>query len=371
MRGVAIVLVVGQHWIGEHYGFWRGAGAGVEVFFVLSGFMVTSWLMRSTFGYRAFLRRRVLRLVPSLLVMIAGGLLLAAVLPWSWVPERIALRSATIAVSELTSLVSAGGIDMRPFGITWSLSIEWYFYLLWPVVALTWRRRGTDPARCARYTLVAALLLYAVSLTFSASWYHFGPVSRFGLLLLGASVAYRVAAIRAGNGAFRWTPPGWTAGLAVVAIVAWKLAGPDQDSLWYRFVGTPLTVTATLAVVVVGMTQPDAVAIRALSSRLLVGLGAVSYSLFLWHTIPWTLLTPRSTGLTYEQLLPIWAGATVLLTAGAYLLVERPTQRWGRRDPRPWREVLVGVRFAARHPRRGLPLLFTPPASPAVPAGPR
>ncbi|GLZ51772.1 acyltransferase [Actinomycetospora sp. NBRC 106378] len=327
LRGLAVALVVGQHWIGEHAGWWQGAGPGVEIFFVLSGFLVTTWLWRPGAAYRPFLRARVVRLVPPTLVLVAVGLVLAAALPVSGVDPRIALRSALITLAHLTAPAAAAGLDLRPFGITWSLTVEWYFYLLWPLVVLHWRRRGTDPARCARVTLVIALAVYAVSLPMPSAWYYFGPLSRFAPLLAGAALALHLGA----RGPRR-LPPAWAAtGLA--AVVVWQLLGTDQNSAWHRLLGTPLVVAATVATLVVAHDRTAAPVLRVLESPVLVGLGHVSFSLYLWHTLPWTLLTERSTGLGHLPLLGIWAASTALLTALGYVLVERPCHRRARRAP--------------------------------------
>ncbi len=74
---------------------------------------------------------------------------------------------------------------LHPFGQTWSLAIEWYFYLLWPLVVLAARSRGVRPGRLAVGSLVAAVPLYLVALPLSDFWFYFGPSARFAELLVG------------------------------------------------------------------------------------------------------------------------------------------------------------------------------------------
>ena len=318
LRGAAILAVVAVHG-GQHAGgVFSGGYIGVDIFFVLSGYVITSVLLREPTSYLSFLARRARRLLPALAGLLVLGVVLLVVTPSSTTSGRDALVAAGIAAVQGSSLWRAAtGDSMGPFGITWSLSAEWYFYVGWPLVVsmIVRRRMSNDTAR--RLILVAAGALYAGSLALPAEWFYYGPSARFAELLVGAAVTFYV------RDRPRSAPlPVLLAGL--IACTAWVSAGPSEMSLAARAIGVPLTVCLTAGLIVQGRTRPDGLLIRLLGNRWLAGLGLVSYSLYLWHLMPLSLMSGDVFGLSGAGLAVAGVVLAGLTTWGSYRWLERP-----------------------------------------------
>ena len=318
LRGAAILAVVAVHG-GQHAGgVFSGGYIGVDIFFVLSGYVITSVLLREPTSYLSFLARRARRLLPALAGLLVLGVLLLVVMPSSTTSGRDALAAAGIAAVQGSSLWRAAtGDSMGPFGITWSLSAEWYFYVGWPLVVsiIVKRRISNDIAK--KLILVAAGALYVGSLTLPAMWFYYGPSARFAELLVGAAVTFYV----------RDRPRSVPLLMLLVGLAlctAWVLAGSSELSLAARTIGIPLTVCLTAGLIVQGRTRPDCLLIRLLGNRWLAGLGLVSYSLYLWHLLPLTLMSGDVLGLSGAGLAVAGAIFAGLTTWGSYRWLERP-----------------------------------------------
>ena len=323
IRGVAIALVVGFHALGTfaprrlHPLLWPVAGGtlGVDLFFVLSGYLlVTSWESKRSLA--TFWRRRATRILPaywlSLLVLVplqAPHLLHDA--------GRLALFASmqTFLAPRLPWAVNAS---------YWSLTPEIHFYLLLPLVYAALSKLGT------RRTLVIVFALSIVWRIFSTSHYHFpadllpGRIDQFAIGMAAATAGKRARIL-----ASRWC--------ALAAIGALGLVLPLYGWLFWRTGGDPPHLVETFAHPVVGLLLGVTFLrirhvgrIRALEAKPVAALGVVSYSLYLWH-LPVLMLVRRigSAG-------PCLAGAVVAaLVVGivSYFVVERPLLR--RRATRP------------------------------------
>lgn len=330
IRAIAITGVLCMHWAAQYTPFGFGGTVGVDIFFVLSGFIITTllWTWRGEGGvggeYVEFLRRRVRRLYPALI-----GLCVATPLLWLFWPgtpftTADVLERSGLAMVQLTWLPEAMGHTMDPFRQTWSLASEWYFYLLWAPLVL-WLRR-THPARdVLRWTVVAALVLYLVpAVLFSSAWYYFGPMARFGEILAGAALALAMQATP--DLAQRLRTPDWLAGLAIVLVAAYVVAAPNPyaDATALRWVGGPLAVAATLVLVVHGYRAGDGPVLRLLRWRPVALLGQVSYSLYLWHFLPVYLIDKDVIALPKPALGLLGVGTAAVLTALSYRFLEKP-----------------------------------------------
>ncbi len=288
LRAIAVGLVMLAH---LQWPFRKdSADIGVTAFFVLSGYLITSLLVRERertgqIRLGAFYRRRIVRLGPALLAVLAFALVfgLAGDLPPGW---QLGIVSTLLYFS---NWVQAAGIAIHPLGHTWSLAIEEQFYLVWPLVLiLAWRRA---------FWIALALIPIAFIARVVATGYpeYFSTLTRVDAILLGCVLAF----IRP-----RW--PTWVAVVGVVALILTSVAfETDQHDL-----AVPAAMLAT-AMVIGGRLPP-------LGRLAPVGLRA--YSLYLWNT-PMTLLFGAGAFMA-----PV---LTIVFAEVSYRLLERPVLRRG------------------------------------------
>lgn len=281
---MAVLAVVMHHaWTGAL----PGGFAGVDIFFVLSGFLITGILMREMDGRRfsliAFYKRRIRRLFPALFVVMAFSLIVGMVLLSPGALKELALTQffTNLFLSNLAFIRISGYFDpdaaLRPLLHTWSLGVEEQFYLLFPPILLLLHK-------IARRLLWPALILLAFASLYAAqdylavntvkAFYH--PFPRAMELLIGALCV----------GFMRHVP----LGRAAQQIVSWLGLAAIAISLVVLNSATPfpgvwalLPCLGTAAVLV----APDGLANRWLGIGPMVVVGDMSYSLYLWH---WPLL---------------------------------------------------------------------------------
>ena len=317
LRAVAVALVVLFH-----AGFsWIGGTVGVQLFFVLSGFLITRLLLgefaeTGTVGYGEFLLRRALRILPAYYVFLIATFLLDRHLGDAW-PRSMTLSALTYVynywvVAQRTQLTS---IDQ-----TWSLAVEEHFYLVWPLVFLVLARRRRVWLCAVTAVLVLAVLVWRCALlaeTGNLVMAYNRSDTRIDAILVGCLFAGALtfpSAQRAATKLAVWWGP-------LVTVV---LLGADQIPSHTFQYSVGFTVEAVLcAVLLVQLLQLSATrGWRWLDSRGARQIGALSYSLYLWHM--W--------GFRFGSHLPDWPGLHFLggtliglgLAAGSYYLVERP-----------------------------------------------
>jgi peptidoglycan/LPS O-acetylase OafA/YrhL len=332
LRAVAIVPVV----IGHAAAQWMPGGyLGVDIFFVISGFLLTTLIVeqtaRGTFRLGDFYKRRMLRIMPALVVAVAatvaGGLVLLSPL------ELRELGKATAATAVFGSNIlfwrQSGYFDpvagQNPLVHTWSLAVEEQFYLLAPLLSLlaARHRRGLFAALLA---LAALSLAYAwrTSLIVPSTFFFFTP-NRVWEIATGSLFAFARLHWREGTLAPRWLVEGATAA-ALVAIAA-SMALFDAFT---RHPG-PITLVPVLATgVLLLCARRETIANRLLALPPLVWIGLISYSLYLWHQplLAYARLA-AVIPLTDAQLLAVLA-ASVLAGWLSARFVERPFRRYDR-----------------------------------------
>ena len=324
LRGVAALAVLVTHATG-HLGllpWWTMGFTGVLVFFVLSGYLIGLVSMRSTpdrDGYRAFVRRRAVRLAPVILVV---SLVVPALLVATGESPRLSILSGVQALTQTTGITTAVGVPMHESLLpTWSLTTEWTFYLLFPALVLVARHRGVSSRAIGRACAAAAVVLWVIALPLDPFSFYVAPVANVGVMCAGASLAMAHE-----NG---WEGPSLmreglapATGLALIVLFA---SIPGDNSSWaYRLDIMPAATLAAL-VVVHGVRLKRGVA-RVLSERWLGAVGIRAYSLYLWHVpclwFAWRLFEDNA-----WAALGIGLASTVVVTAVSFNLLEQPVLR--------------------------------------------
>ncbi len=361
VRAIAVALVLADH--GGVPGM-SGGFLGVDVFFVLSGFLITSLLLDEVgrtgrIGLKSFWIRRARRLLPALIVMVLAVVtareLFAAEATANLRDEAVAAlfwMSNWLFVAQHTDYFSHGA-PPSPLQHTWSLAVEEQYYLLWPLMvtavvaglaALAYRR-GTPltprALRTAVFVLACAGVLAsaAASITLAAdaslNRVYFGTDTRVQALLVGAAAAALV--VRDWRGLAggvttlrsRWTR--WTArllpalGLVVLVLAAHGATGSAEEFRHGLLI--VVAVAAVLVIAPVALDQDGPVA-RLLSAGPLVGLGAISYGVYLWHWPIFLLVNGERTGVTGWQLFALRCAATLAVAAVSWWLIEQPIREW-------------------------------------------
>ncbi|MBL8928677.1 MAG: acyltransferase [Kineosporiaceae bacterium] len=352
VRAVAVLAVLAYHG-----GVLPGGYLGVDLFLVLSGFLITSLLVEEVarsgrVDLTAFWVRRAARLMPA-----AAALLLVASL-------AVTLHAPTRGRGDvlLNAAATAAGVDnwwrvhdQQGGGIwlghVWSLSVEQQFYLFWPLLLALligrWglaHRRRIATAVALTATAVAVHRLVLIGAGASAMRIYFGTDARADALLVGCALGLGLHGARL-TGRSR-TPRSVAAVGAWVALVLAALWSPTlEQEPWYLFRGGFLVVAVAAALIVgQAITDPGAGPARVLEARPLVGLGKISYGFYLWH-YP-VLAVVRGAAATR---LPLWVITLVagVATAGVAQLSWQWLERPGAR--------LIQARWAAcRH--RGEPV---------------
>jgi peptidoglycan/LPS O-acetylase OafA/YrhL len=329
LRAIAVLPVILFHlnlpWL-------QGGFLGVDVFFVISGYLITSIIKgdldRGTFSLREFWARRVRRILPALLVVTA--VTLGASYAFGFLPEQQA-----VGVQALTALFSsanlyfwwtasdywAGAAEGAPFLHAWSLAVEEQFYMLFPVAI--WGVHRLRPAWVFPVIVAggtASLLAYgAYHASFPTATFYLAPF-RAWELAAGCALATAPALWRERLGR--------RAGLATLGLTLLLACFVGFDGLG---MGPVMATAGTFLVLAAGRAG---FAHRVLSARPLVHVGRISYSLYLWH---WPLIVLadnlglRWNGPTDQVAL---LALTFLLAAGSYRWVESPTRR-ARSGPGP------------------------------------
>jgi peptidoglycan/LPS O-acetylase OafA/YrhL len=373
LRALAVFGVVAYH---LQLGWASGGYLGVDLFFVLSGFLITSllleeWVGTSRIDLASFWARRAKRLLPALflvLVALALYLILNAALGGpgaNGLVDLSDLRGEALAtlfyVGNWHSIFAhqsyfAQFSTPSPLQHTWSLAIEEQFYLVWPPVLLlilhlarrSWRQVGLTVAVVA--TLASAVLM---ALLFhpggDPTRVYFGTDTRLFDLMAGVTVAFLSAARPQPGPAARRALHVAGPSAAVVLGVFWVTAGtPGGLPRNWMFQGGFL-LCAVLAAVVVADARlmergPFA---RVLSVPPLHFLGTISYGVYLWHWPIIVYMTGARTGLSTVPLDLARVAATLAISTASFYLVERPIRRMKLRGAlRFWLAPLAGVATA-------------------------
>lgn len=334
LRGIAALMIVIYH---TRVITLIGGFIAVDIFFVLSGFLITVLLLQEydqtgRVRLRNFYARRILRLAPALLLLLTCLLIFVVVFQPTYL--EIAFKETLAALFYVMNWVIAFQV-ITPMYLThtWSLSIEEQFYLLWPLVLVLLLRLRLPRLHTALLVAALALLSMGVraSLFSSPEWVmrvYTGLDTRADGLLIGCALAVVMssgimrdhhAAGRGMRRITRITLPAATLFLAAVALMA-----DGRAVITYAFL-IPLVNLCVGLIILHLLLEPDSLPNRLLSWRPLAWVGRLSYGLYLWHF-------PIFIGLlaadhTPEEVFLIGMPATFLAASLSYYLLERPVLR--------------------------------------------
>ncbi len=325
LRAVAIAAVVAFH---AFPAVARGGFAGVDVFFVISGFLITRFIAAEisdgTFSLGRFFIRRARRLLPASLVCFAAvtGLAALVLLPDAFFNYGRSLLSSVLAYANIYFYKTSGYFSApsleKPLLHTWSLAVEDQFYLTWPLLLMLAMPRISKRTLLSMTAglIAASLLLAEVMLARNPDFVFYMLPARAWELLLGAFLALAATRITLSKAAAE--------ALSVIGMAA-ILASVAVLTSGYTFPGiaaVPACLGAA-AVIASGLSHPTVIT-RFLSLRPVVFVGLISYSLYLWH---WPLISLLNYRLE-RPLTPVEAAAVVAVSVAlAYLswrFVERP-----------------------------------------------
>jgi peptidoglycan/LPS O-acetylase OafA/YrhL len=336
-----------------------GGFLGVDAFFVLSGFLITSllvdeWRKRGRIDFRAFWARRARRLLPALvLVVIAVGVYaLFVARPDELERIRGDTFGSLLYVANWRQLFESSYFAQlstpSPLRHTWSLGIEEQWYLVWPL-ALVLVLRVTAGRRWAVIGVTTALAIGSAVLMAvlfdpggDPSRVYYGTDTRAQALLLGAALAVLLARPRQRSRRRRRRPASGAAsliGLECVGIVAvvylgWLWTHVADTSTWL-YTGGFLIEGLAVAALIAAATRPYSPILGpVLSLAPLRAIGWISYGLYLWHWPVYVYLTPARTGLDDAQLLVVRLAVTFALALASYRLVEQPIRHGTMSRPR-------------------------------------
>ena len=328
LRAVAILSVLAFHAFPDKF---RGGFTGVDIFFVISGFLISSIIFRSletgSFTFTEFYIRRIRRIFPALITVLIGAVFIGyfVLLPDEFRSLGKHVLGGSLFVSNLVLWGESGYFDtaseLKPLLNLWSLGVEEQYYILWPLlVAFIWKRSRSFPAIVLPIMIASFTLNLFVFNSHSPSTFY-SPVTRFWELMVGSLLAYvtvhniRIIPKNLDSSTISWL------GL-VLLLLGFFLIDSRKVIPGYW---TLLPTMGTFLLIHAG--SSTFINSKVLSNRAMVFIGLISYPLYLWH---WPLLTyARIVDMTalWEKLAVILV--SLVMAALTYRFVETPI-RFGR-----------------------------------------
>jgi peptidoglycan/LPS O-acetylase OafA/YrhL len=339
LRGIAVLAVVLSHLPNLEF---LGGFFGVDLFFVLSGFLITSllleeWRARGDISLKAFYARRALRLLPALLEVLTVAVVFSALREPA--AEAGAMRRASLITLGYSAnwFVAFGRYPRPELAHTWSLSVEEQFYVLWPFVLLlmlkmNFSRRTIGGVLVASMLASAALRAYLWLTTRSWERVYYGSDTHADGLLAGALVALMMfSGVRPQTGpALRFL--NWIALGMMIFLGFYLVRGWAADPL--LMTGGYLALNLGVAAVVMCLVCAPWPPLRLLcEAPPLVWVGKISYGVYLWHAVVFWMLRSVGAGIPAPSwMLPL--AAVLAAAAISFYAVERPLLKLKRRFER-------------------------------------
>lgn len=336
LRGISILLIYLHH---LYYPLLPGGFFGVDIFFVLSGFLITSllmeeWSREGSISLKNFYIRRVLRLMPALLflILVTGGFALI------FLDKRRSIatyQGIWLTLSYASNWFYAFGHFSadNPLGITWSLAIEEQFYLTWPILLILALRIKLG-RRWIIYVLAFAVMFIPLHrrllIEQGANIFrlYYSSDTRADALLVGCLAGL----LFSGN----LLPNNKRIGIymkslaAVAAIFLGYMIGTASwmDLMLYQRGGYTLVALSVAFILIVQIAWPSKAALLFLRFPPLVWIGRISYGLYLWHwPVRWFIYQKKGLPDSVPQLVTAVV-LSISLTSLSYYFVEKPFLRW-------------------------------------------
>ncbi|MDT9593465.1 acyltransferase family protein [Nocardioides zeae] len=342
LRAFAVGSVIAEHVIGSP----SGGFVGVDVFFVISGFLITGLMLREAdrsgrVSLVGFYRRRIKRLMPAALLVLGVTVLTAAYLLPRTRAVEVAWDGIFAAFFTVNWRLAAVGTDYfaagqppSPLQHYWSLSVEEQFYVVWPLVIIailallpvgrtSARRRGLAIGGFIAVAIVASLAWAVHESVANPTYAYFSTLSRAWELGIGALVAVVLHQTTRRVPAALAPVLSWV-GVAGI-VLSWFVI---SDATTFPAPGALLPVLSTALVLVAGAGQPASFDVRVpvLTNRVFTYVGDISYSLYLWHFPVAILLLAVMPERSVTYVLVAFA-LTAALSVASYHLVEDPLRR--------------------------------------------
>ena len=335
LRAIAIIPVILFH---AGFEYFSGGFVGVDVFFVISGYLITTIILsekdQGTFSLANFYERRARRILPALFLVMLASLPFA----WLWLsPSDMKDFSQSLtAVSTFTSNIlfwSESGYwgvasELKPLLHTWSLAVEEQYYIFFPLfLMLMWRFRK-------RWILSSFMLIAAISLVLAQWGAYNKPSANFFLLptrgwelAIGASIAfyflYRKESIRT---LLSHKPIDEILGLLGLIMIGYAVYVFDETVPFPSIYALIPTIGTGLIIL---FSSPQTLVGRLLGTKLLVGIGLISYSAYLWHQPLFAFARHRSLTEPSEIVFAVLAALSFPLAYLSWRYVERPFRKKG------------------------------------------
>lgn len=325
LRALAIGAVVAEH---SGLPFAAGGSLGVNVFFVLSGYLITSILLRQydhagRIDFKAFMIRRLRRLTPALLAMLVVVALVAGLAPLRLSAEfhfPAFARTLLAAGTYTMDIDMLHGVPGGPLFHTWSLAVEMQFYLMWPWVLLGALLLGARTRGLLRISIGAMIIVAIWRLWVlhhgSGAHLQYGLDTQADQLLAGAVVAILDRSNRLPTRALTWLSPVALVVLGVLVIHALSLAELTDGGYVLLYVCSGVLV-AHLA------SGRPMVLLRPLEHPWVVYVGEISYGIYLWHFPVFHALTASALGIPRLGSICVRLTVTFGLAALSYHTIER------------------------------------------------
>jgi len=331
LRALAVVPVILFH---AGFSLFSGGFVGVDVFFVISGYLITGILIgqleQKRFSLLDFYERRARRILPALFVMMACTLPFA----WAWMlPSQMdefagSLVSVVLFASNILFWHEQGyfaqAAELKPLLHTWSLAVEEQYYLLFPLILAGLWRFG-------RRAVIAVITLLALASLVASEWgWRYAPEANFYLapfraweLLAGSLCAFLMQG--------KPQPSSHALSLTGLLMIGYAILRFDEATP-FPGINALLPVVGTALILV--FAGPGSWGARLLGTRPLVGIGLISYSAYLWHQPLFAFARIRSIGAPSPALMAALALASLVLAVLSWRYVERPFRHAGAILPR-------------------------------------